>query len=148
MGKSSSSVCLLLLCLLFPLAAFNFLMIMHFLFCRNVSNLARQRDLRLWTECTIFDQSLKNIDKNKTKAHQAKKTEATKALQTHKRKAMKRDEWTLLPQTYWPGLPKVQLGPPGLQFSPLPPFNPVISRDAWGQGQPSHQRHFLCAETC
>lgn len=138
MGKSSSSVCLLLLCLLFPLAAFNFLMIMRFLFLlkkHQTSTFARQRDLRLWLKCAIGDKSLKNIDKNKTKARQVEKREATEASQTHKRQAKRRDEWTLLPQIYWPGPAKAQLRPPGLQFRPLPPSNPVISRDAWGQGE-------------
>lgn len=94
--------------------------------------------------------NVKYTDKNKNKPHRAKETEEreeTKASQTHKRQVKKRKEWTLLPQIYWPVWPKVQLSPTGLQFSPLPPSNPVISRDVWGQGESSSPRHFLCAET-
>lgn len=111
---------------------------MRFLFLskkHQTSTFAHQRDLGLWLKCAIGGKSLKNIDNNKTKARQVEKREATKASQTHKRQAKRRDEWTLLPQIYWPGLAKVQLRPPGLQFRPLPPSNPVISRDAWGQGE-------------
>lgn len=54
-GQSSRAVCLLLLCLLFPLAAFNLLLCSFF--CRKVSNLHYRcrRDLRSWSKYVICD---------------------------------------------------------------------------------------------
>lgn len=55
-GQSSSAVCLLLLCLLFPLAAFN--LVLCSFFCRKVSNLHYrcQRDLRSRSKYAICDE--------------------------------------------------------------------------------------------
>lgn len=145
MGKSSSSVCLLLLFLLSALAAFNFLMIKISIWFEESIKSPLSPDKG---KCAVCDKKLKNKVKNKfLNNHQTEETEETKALQPHKRQARTRDGWNLLPQINWPGRPKVQRGPPGLQFSPLPPSNPVISRDAWGQGESSSPRHFLCTET-
>lgn len=83
--------------------------------------------MRSWSKCAICGKSLKNKDKNKTKACAAQR--GNKGVADTKRQAKRRDEWTLLPQIYWPGPAKVQHGPPGLQFRPLPPSNPVISRE-------------------